>query len=294
MKKLKRKPLSKKTVALAVAAIVLLTFSSFQGTRAALTYYSDEYKGEVSMRNIGITLLENGNAVDVRNGYNGEGSTQTWNTSGDQTLLKDMLDQTDGNLLIGKKYDEKLTVKNSAEINQFVFVSVYKRWVKPVKGADGKDQKDSDGNTVYEPDTFLDPALIELEFVTDNGWHIIKDKTTAERTVLYYDKSLASGEETPELLKSITINADVAGEAVTTETTIGNKTYYKTTYEYNGTKFILEAEAQALQTHNAEEAILSSWGLRANITDHGSYKSVDSMESVRPFYEGGIEYENEN
>ena len=42
-----------------------------------------------------------------------------------------------------------------------------------------------------------------------------------------------------------------------------------TTYEYDGAQFVLEATVDAVQTHNAKDAIKSAWGVDVNISDDG-------------------------
>ena len=53
--------------ALSIAASVLLLFSAANSSRAALTYYSENYSAEFQMFDIGVTLLENGNEASWRN-----------------------------------------------------------------------------------------------------------------------------------------------------------------------------------------------------------------------------------
>ena len=48
---------------LAIGAALLLVFSAANSSRAALTYYSENYSAELQMFDIGVTLLENGNEV---------------------------------------------------------------------------------------------------------------------------------------------------------------------------------------------------------------------------------------
>ena len=40
-----------------------------------------------------------------------------------------------------------------------------------------------------------------------------------------------------------------------------------TTYAYDGYNFQIEAEADAVQTHNAKDAIKSAWGVDVNVSD---------------------------
>ena len=60
---MKKKNFSVKTVALLAAAGLLLLGSAVGSTRAALTYYSENYGAEISVPSIGVTLVENGAAV---------------------------------------------------------------------------------------------------------------------------------------------------------------------------------------------------------------------------------------
>ena len=43
-----------------------------------------------------------------------------------------------------------------------------------------------------------------------------------------------------------------------------------TTFNYDGVKFNLEAEVDAVQTHNARDAIKSAWGVDVNVGDDGA------------------------
>ena len=44
----------------------------------------------------------------------------------------------------------------------------------------------------------------------------------------------------------------------------------QTSYLYNGYRFFLEAEVDAVQTHNAEDAIKSAWGVDVSIGEDKS------------------------
>ena len=41
-------------------------------------------------------------------------------------------------------------------------------------------------------------------------------------------------------------------------------------YAYDGYKFVVEAEVNAVQTHNAKEAIKSAWGVDVELAADGS------------------------
>ena len=246
MKK-KKFPFRVTTAVLLSASAVLLIGSTVGSTRAALTYYSENYGAEVTVSNIGVSLLENGETVSRRD-YDSNGE---WNeTIG--TLLADLQEET---IVPGKEYDEALAVSNSGSIDSYVRVILNKSWT------------DSEGST----DPNLSPELIDLNLLTDNGWIIDEDASTAERTILYYTNILPAGETTPALSDTVRIDPAVADKVTEEVTTDENG--YKTitfTYAYDGYTFDLEAEVNAVQTHNAQDAIKSAWGVDVDVADDGT------------------------
>lgn len=63
----KNKILFPKKVALLLgAAAVLLLGSTVGSTRAALTYYSENYSAQMNLKHIGVSLVENGQVVSSR------------------------------------------------------------------------------------------------------------------------------------------------------------------------------------------------------------------------------------
>lgn len=246
MKK-KKFPFKITTVALLSASAVLLIGSAVGSTRAALTYYSDNYSAQMTVSNIGVSLLENGETVSRRD-YDSNGE---WNeTSG--ALLADLQEET---IVPGKEYDEALAVSNSGSIDSYVRVILNKSWT------------DSEGST----DPNLSPDLIDLNLLTDNGWIIDEDASTAERTILYYTNILPAGETTPALSDTVRIDPAVADKV--TEEVATDENGYKTitfTYAYDGYTFELEAEVNAVQTHNAQDAIKSAWGVDVDVADDGT------------------------
>ena len=246
MKK-KKFPFRVTTAVLLSASAVLLIGSTVGSTRAALTYYSENYGAEVTVSNIGVSLLENGETVSRRD-YDSNGE---WNeTSG--ALLADLQEET---IVPGREYDEALAVSNSGSIDSYVRVILNKSWT------------DSEGST----DPNLSPELIDLNLLTDNGWIIDEGASTAERTILYYTNILPAGETTPALSDTVRIDPAVA-DKVTEEVAI-DENGYKTitfTYAYDGYTFELEAEVNAVQTHNAQDAIKSAWGVDVDVADDGT------------------------
>lgn len=127
-----------------------------------------------------------------------------------------------------------------------------------------------DGETA---DTTLSPALIDLDFTQDSGWIVDEDASTAERTILYYSEILPAGDTTPALSDTIRIDPSVADKVEETVTIDENG--YKTitfTYAYNGYTFQLDAEVHAVQTHNAQEAIKSAWGVDVEVDADGTLR----------------------
>ena len=248
-KKFKLNPL----VLLAVAA-VLLVGSTVGSTQAALTYYSENYMAEVTVSNIGTTLLENDEVVSYRNYLEDD----KWDVKGGELLTKLLAEGE--KMTLGKSYEERLSVKNSGAIDTYVRVILTKSW-----------QHDKDEDGAYEKDTTLSPELIELNLLTgENGWVKDDKASTKERTVLYYANILKVDEETPDFSDTLKIDPSVGTKVIKTEKTDADGKTIVYTYEYDGYKFVVEAEADAVQTHNAADAIKSAWGVDVTVADDGS------------------------
>ena len=249
-----KKLIKNKPVILLVAAAVLLLASTVRSTHAALTYYSENYMAEVTVSNIGVKLLENEKEVSRRNYLENDRWDEVTGT-----LMKEMLDE-DESLVLGKTYEEVLVVENSGEIDTYVRVILTKSW--------------QDANDVKNPD--LSPDLIGLNILTgENGWFVDEDASTAERTVLYYKNVLPVDGKTPAFTDSVRIDPAIGtkvikNEEVTTGTAgepLKTVTYV---HEYDGYTFCIEAEVDAVQTHNAADAIKSAWGVDVSVAEDGS------------------------
>lgn len=251
MNRLKRFLMSPRTtVAVFIVAIALLLFSTVGGARAALTYYSETYQSQVEMHDIGVTLIENGEEISCKD-YNYQEADGTWSEN-TGVLLQKMLEETNHSLQIGRYYKEELAAKNSGTIDSYVRVTVYKYWV------------DKEGDKVRE----ISPSTIELHLTNlvneDDGekcWIYDKDSETDERITLYYNRLLPQGETTPNFSDKIRINGNIADHVKTVESAEG----VVSVYEYNGYRFVLEVTVDAVQDHNAEDAILSAWGRKVII-----------------------------
>jgi len=184
-------------VLLTIAA-VLLVASTVGSTQAALTYYSENYMAEVTVSNIGTSLVENGKVSAYRNYLENDSWDEKTNV-----LLTGIT--SEGKLVLGKDYTEELSVKNTGAIDTYVRVILTKSW------------QDKDG----VKDTTLSPELIDLN-LTGSGWVVDESATTAERTVLYYTGVLPAGDSTAALSDTLRIDPAVGTKVIETVKTDGN------------------------------------------------------------------------
>lgn len=252
MKKTEKHPWKKSkqpfplTLVLFLCASSLLLLGTVSGIRATLTYFSEYYTAQVEVSDIGVTLVENGADLSFRN-YSGQNNL--WNTR-TGTLAATLPDQSGGKIQLGRLYREELSVRNSGKIDQYVRVRIFRSWV------------DDAGEKI----TTLSPALIDIHFLTDT-WLLDESASTPERTVLYYPFILAPGQETPLFADTLRLDSAIAS-SVREETLIreDGTTVIRAIYAYDGMRLQLEAEVDALQTHNAEDAIRSAWGVDASVS----------------------------
>ena len=264
MKKIRRSPVV--AGLLFLLAVVLLFAGSVGGTQAALQIYSSDYISAFELDHIGITLYENGTPVSFRNYGDAAASGFTEKQDGD-LVLKTLED--DPSFQIGRKYPFVITCKNTGTIDHYLRVTVYKYWVQV-----GEDEKfglkgwfhglSSNTERLLDEEKHS-PATIHLGYNGSEGyntsaWAKDPDSSTAERDVYYYTGILPVGGETAPLFDTLWVDSSVA-KSVTTET-VGNLTTY--TYAYDGYGFVVQAEADAVQTHNAKAAIRSAWGLQSD------------------------------
>ncbi|MCM1283560.1 MAG: hypothetical protein NC180_00325 [Muribaculaceae bacterium] len=246
--------MKKKLSLIMIGVAVLLLAGSVAGSaRAALTYYSEDYVAQMDIKSIGVSLVENGTAVSWRDYLHQD---DAWSQSSGK-LLEHMLGENE-ELAFGKKYEEALSVTNSGTIDEYVRVTVTKYWV----------DCDASGNATTKKRTDMDPAAIRLHFLENQGWIIDPSASTPERTVLYYNRPLASGESSAALTDTLAIDDSIINAMIAKKNGSGKATATQD-YFYNDVQFIVEAEVDAVQTHNAEEAIRSAWGVDVNISDSG-------------------------
>ena len=77
-------------------------------------------------------------------------------------------------------------------------------------------------------------------------------------------------DSTPALSDTIRINPSIAKDV--TKHVDGYTITY--TYKYDGYTFHVDAEVDAVQTHNAKDAIKSAWGVDVNVSDDETTMSL--------------------
>ena len=237
---------------LLVLAMALLVFSGVQTSRATLTYFSEDYIGQVEMEHIGIALVENGETVarTTRGDYDEYANIQSVEeTKYSNGSLLTGIDAKD--FLPGKVFKEELCVRNTGEIDEFVRVAVRCYWEFPTTGKRVE----------------LSPDDIHLTYT--NSW--IKDTkaSTKECTILYYPLKLAANEQSAPFTTQLRVDGDWFNEMTTRYLGVDEEGYkvYENTFDYNGIRFVLDVEADGVQTHNAATAISSAWGVQMNVTN---------------------------
>lgn len=268
-KKKKNRSKGAYTTGILFALAVLLLLGSMAGSsQAALTYYSENYSATLQMYDIGVTLMENEQDVSWRNYAQRD---DRWDEGGGALLAHMLYTGQNGEqeaLQLGRDYEEALRVRNSGNIDEYVRVLIYRYWVDVEKRDDGTlvplEERDK------RPD--ISPDFIELKpwkdiedsgaFPSYNGWVLDTAASTDERMVLYYTGILGKGQKTPAFVDFLAISKDVEGEF--------RRTGADGKYTYESEQFVLEIEADAVQTHNAADAIKSAWGVDVTVDANGT------------------------
>ena len=95
-------------------------------------------------------------------------------------------------------------------------------------------------------------------WINKDDWIVPDNRTDSENVYVYYNKVLNPGERTPELMDSI-ILFDSKSE---------------NTNKYSGKTININWDAEAVQTVAAGDAMLTEWGVEAELGDDGSLKAV--------------------
>ena len=289
--KIRNTKLSKRTLALLAATALLFGSGSYAGTKAALTYFSEDYRAAFELDHLQVHLLENGRDVCKVDG-NRQNSWGTVHRSDDATAKArqekyrgnlvqylgytfdpaNALHRTDitaykavaqkiaepGKVDPGRKYKEEIAAENGSNINEYVRLTVRKYWV------------DSKGNK----NTSMDPELIKLTYgskaYNSGAWQRNDAEHTAESDTFYLTNMLKGNATSPLLFDTLQIDTKVyqLGNKQTTTTRKapenpgeGEVQVITYKYDYDDFTFYIEADVQAIQTHNVNDAIGSLWGV---------------------------------
>lgn len=286
----KTKKTSGRTLALLAATLIVLC-GGIIGTNAKLTIFSEDYIADFELDHLQVHLIENG--TDVCHGENVITSVHRYDNgkARDAKYHGNLLEYmgyknddhksdlsgyklgTPGVVEPGRTYKEEISAANGENIDQYVRLTIRKYWVDP----EGKKA------------TYMDPALIRLDYKDENknvkayntgAWQINPKEHTPESDTYYLTKMLpgvkGSDKLNPSalLFNQLTIDSSIVDdnhmkqeEEVVDD---GDKkiTIYTYTYDYDNYTFYIEANVQAIQTHNVNDAIDSLWGVE-NVSASG-------------------------
>ena len=258
------------TIALFAVAAGLLLFSTIGGAYAALTYFSETYNGQVELQDIGVTLMEKGEHDDAAKAVAYRDYTKDtqddWKETEGEThtgvLLSGMLAE-DEVFVPGKAYKEEISCANTGTIDQYVRITLRKYWTDPQGNKVFTKQKDTDYTT---PE--LTPDLIKFTFPNAGSWILDTQNSseTEERQIYYYSKLLPAGSDTTGTPLTDTLTVDPSVTLRMTKTISDDGKTITTSYDYDGWQFCIEAAVDAVQDHNAEDAIKSAWGRDVTIS----------------------------
>lgn len=220
------------------------------------------YSAEISMKGIGLRIdqvIDNGLVGVGERTYRDD---KTWDESSEPLLLGNNREVGD-RIVTGKTYPLRLSIANTGLIDSYDRVTIYKYF---------KDQN------IKRDD--INPAYIEYKYPVNFGNYFIidEDANTPEREVLYYRRIFPIGgtdTSVPEgrFLESIKVDnkmmLPVVSEAESATTSEGNKVAILKKSNPSAISGNVEVELEAVQTHNAKDAILSAWGRHVNISSNG-------------------------
>ena len=256
---------SKSTLILLLAAVLLLGAGGFGTAWAASPAIRGEYYNAwFYMNHLQVHLMENGK--DVCGGSNTiDGSSKT--TGKLMQYLVPAEGAAAGKIEPGRKYKEELAAQNGQDIPIFLQMTVRKYWIDTKTGEKAND---------------LSPNRIKLSYGKDpyntSAWKINEIESTTESATYYYNTTLAGGATTEPLFDQLVIDSKVANIEGYTTRTEGNKIIYKYIYRYDGYACAIEADVQAVQTHNANDAIVSQWGV-TNVAATFTSNKVNGVEA---------------
>ena len=270
------KKLSKRFLIPLVIAVMLVlggAIGAFAVTSSGLAYESEDYTAWFYLNHLQVHLLENGK--DVCGGVNTlDGESKV---SGDLVQYLGYSSETGQDVLgtvePGMKYEEEIAAQNGQDIPIYVRMTIRKYWC--VANKDG---------TAGKKTTDLSPDKIHLTYgdkpYNTDKWFINESESTPEMSTYYYKTQLGTGEEgiSAPLFDTLIIDNTLAKKEESNRTTdeeTGVTTItYK--YKYDGYAFMIKADVQAIQTHNATDAIRSQWGVY-DVVEGSDHKSLNQQ-----------------
>ena len=261
MKRLLRSPVM--TGLMFVLATIMLFAGGIGSTQAALQYESSLYKTELRLKNIGVGLnestKENGtDPKEITSRYYGVEADGKWTENFGNLIESMVTDAGDSEFKVGKVYPFYLTVTNKGQIDEYVRVTIYKYWIKSDEAGDQAKRGWVTGNG--EKQFSLDPTLIKIIPAGSEKWEL-KD-VTDERMVFYYKDILKPGDTTPEALtKGLQVMPGIVDMVTTSEVQgEGGTTIINYNFVYDGVKFVVEAQVDAVQSTHSAQSVPSAWG----------------------------------
>ncbi len=225
------------SIVLVIAAVLVVAAGTAFAAVMKPGILSEDYKSEFRLSRAELVPVENGVEMSGRK---------------DAQLLS----ECGGVMTPGRIYSEELSLKNKGEAGIYVRAEIYAYWV------------DEDGEKRID----LDPSMIELSYGEDSynrsAWQEDESARTAERRVFYYTDPLGEGEAAEPVVDGVRVSGRVAKDVVRTSEKKDGVTVYTYKYRYDGCRVCLEADMQAVQAHNAADAVRSVWGV-TNVTVSG-------------------------
>lgn len=189
------------------------------------------------------------------------------NTTADSESKTIQVSETDimpGDTYVFNGADENYTVQNVESVKNagntnalpaYVRVTVTKYWQSNEDSGEKEPSKDRNA----------DSSLLTLKCDTANWFepvNVFEGRTKSETQVFYYKTPLEPGDATTKLLQSLELS-----------TAAGN--------DYTDRQICLKAEAEAVQyvkddNELNKEAILSAWGVKAELSEDGSIISIEN------------------
>ena len=165
MKKI-RSEMSKRSLALLVAAALFLGAGTFAAAKTVFDIQSEYYIAHFYLNHLQVHLIENGKDVCERAGHKNDLDSGSKVTGELASTLgyehKDGQDEVLGSIEPGKLYKEEIAAQNGSDIDEFVRLTVRKYWMEPKKDADGNVVKDDSGACeIIEAETITHTSLLQ-------------------------------------------------------------------------------------------------------------------------------------